>query len=211
MRTFLQTILLACLMGLPSLFAQDYFLAKRGPFNPDIPSPEAFLGYEIGDMHTRHDRMVAYLQTLANLSPRATLVQYGQTHGKRPLVILIISSEDNMNQLMDHRKAHLQLCDPDAEMPDISQLPVFINLVYNVHGNEPSGGEASLLTAYTLVASEHEEVKRYRDQSIIFVDPAINPDGRDRHTHWANMFQGNPLVSDPQDAEHSRLAARNPP
>jgi hypothetical protein len=38
---------------------------------------------------------------------------------------------------------------------------------------------------------------------VIFVDPTINPDGRDRHTHWANMYQGNPMVSDPQDAEHS--------
>ena len=36
-------------------FAQDYFLENFGPYNENIQSPEEFLGYEIGDQHTRHD------------------------------------------------------------------------------------------------------------------------------------------------------------
>ena len=39
----------------------------------------------------------------------------------------------------------------------------------------------------------------------IFIDPVINPDGRDRHSHWANMYKGDPLVADPLDAEHNEV------
>ncbi|MEO1587730.1 MAG: hypothetical protein AAFS00_10620 [Bacteroidota bacterium] len=46
-------------------FAQDYYFKDKGPFNPDIPTPQSFLGYEIGEYHTRHDLMVLYLQRLA--------------------------------------------------------------------------------------------------------------------------------------------------
>ena len=72
-----------------------------------------------------------------------------------------------------------------------------------MHGNEPSSSEAALLTAYTLVSSESDEIKNYLSQSIILLDPTINPDGRDRHTHWANTYKGSPIVADPQDAEHN--------
>ena len=42
----------------------------------------------------------------------------------------------------------------------------------------------------------------YLENGIIQIDPTINPDGRDRHTQWANQFKANPLVGDPMDAEH---------
>ena len=98
--------------------------------------------------------------------------------------------------------------DPEAEMPETESLPVFVNLGYNVHGNEPSSSEAAMLAAYTLLASQHPEIRKFRDQAVFFIDPTINPDGRDRHTHWANMFQANPLVSDPLDAEHNEAWPR---
>ncbi len=82
-------------------------------------------------------------------------------------------------------------------------LPVFINLAYNVHGNEPSSSEAALLTAYTFAASDNPEIRNYLRHAVLFIDPAINPDGRDRHTQWANSYLGDPAVSDPQDAEHN--------
>ena len=56
--------------------AQDYFFKDKAPFNPEIPSPEAFLGYPIGEQHTRHDQIVAYLTELAALSDRATISTY---------------------------------------------------------------------------------------------------------------------------------------
>jgi hypothetical protein len=182
--------------------AQDYYFQKYHPFVSEIPSPEEFLGYGIGENHTRHDRIVAYLEKLAELSERAEIHEYGKTHEGRPLVILTVSNTRNLARLGELREQHLQYTDPaSTEKPD--NLPVFINLAYNVHGNEPSSSEAALLTAYTFVASENPEITGYLQNAVLFIDPAINPDGRDRHTQWANTYKGNPLVTDPQDAEHN--------
>ena len=195
-------IWVALLLALP-LHGQDYFFKKFHPFIEAIPSPEAYLGYPIGAHHTRHDRIVGYLERLSEVSDRATLHDYGRTHEGRRLVILTISTPNNMAELPDLKDRHLAYTKPNSQINQDSDLPVFINLAYNVHGNEPSSSEAAMLTAYTLVASRNPEIVNYLENAVIFIDPTINPDGRDRHSHWANMYQGNPMVADPQDAEHN--------
>lgn len=189
-------------------FAQDYFYGDQGPFDANIPSPEAFLGYPIGMHHTRYDRIVAYLEKLAELSPKATIYQYGMTHEYRPLVILTVTSEANQNNLEALKQKHLEVVNTNTTIDDFSGIPAFINLGYNVHGNEPSSSEAAMLTAYTLVASQSSDVATYLDQGVIMIDPTINPDGRDRHSHWANMYKGTPMVDDPDDVEHNEAWPR---
>ncbi|MGI9551043.1 MAG: M14 metallopeptidase family protein [Aurantibacter sp.] len=196
-------LLLLLLFCGTSLFGQDYFFKKYQPFNESVPSPEEFLGYGIGEHHTRHDLIVAYLQKLAEVSDRASVYQYGKTHEGRKLMMLTVTSAENLAKLDDLKQQHLQFVDPTSDASNYSEVPIFINLAYNVHGNEPSSSEAALLTAYTFVASESAEIKKYLDNGVIFIDPTINPDGRDRHTQWANTYQGNPEVADPQDAEHN--------
>ncbi len=196
-------LFLLFLCGSFSMLSQNYFYGDQGPFDEKIPSPATFLGYEIGDYHTRHDRVVAYFRTLASLSDKATLTVYGKTHEKRELVILNISNTSNINNLENLRKQHIELVDVDKPLPDVNKLPVFINLAYNVHGNEPSSTEAAMLTAYTLIASKSDAVSSYLENAVVFIDPTINPDGRDRHTHWANTRRGTPLVADRYDIEHN--------
>ncbi|MCE2612655.1 M14 family metallopeptidase [Flavobacteriaceae bacterium D16] len=199
----LKRLVWVLLLSTQAFYAQDYFFKKYHPFQSQVPSPEDYLGYPIGAHHTRHDRIVGYLEMLAEVSDRATLYDYGRTHEGRRLVILTISTPENIGQLPNLKERHLAYTQPNANLSPDPNLPVFINLAYNVHGNEPSSSEAALLTAYTLTASDHPEILNYLKNAVIFVDPTINPDGRDRHTQWANMYQGNPLVEDPQDAEHN--------
>ena len=201
MRIFLLTFL-----ATTSLVGQDYFTERYQPFQPSIPSPETFLEYEIGSQHTRHDQIVAYLQELAAVSDQAEITYYGKTHEGRKLTLLIVSTSENLAELKSIQKQHLDYAEGRLETrPDI---PAIINLAYNVHGNEPSSSEAALLAAYTLVASEDPQIQSFRENAIIFIDPTINPDGRDRHTQWANTYKGSPLVSDPLDAEHNEAWPR---
>ena len=95
----LKKCLLSLLWVCTSVSAQDYFLKKYEPYDPKIPSPEAFLEYGIGEKHTRHDLIVSYLMTLAELSDRASIEVYGRSHEGRKLVILTISSSDNVSRL----------------------------------------------------------------------------------------------------------------
>jgi len=196
-------IIPALLFWVGATTAQDYFFEKYKPFDTAIPSPEEFLGYGIGEHHTRHDLIVAYLTKLAEVSNRASIEEYGRTHEGRKLVMFRISAPKNLQNLETLKSQHLAFIDPSKNPTNYDETPIFVNLGYNVHGNEPSSSEAALLTAYTFTASTNPEIERYLNDAVLFIDPTINPDGRDRHTYWANMYQGNPMVSDPQDAEHN--------
>ncbi len=200
--------LIISLFVVNTLYSQDYFYKDKAPFNSDIPSPEEFLGRPIGDQHTRHDLIVAYLTKLAELSDRAEIETYGHTHEMRKLVMLRVSTPQNLSNLESIKSQHLQYVDPNANPTNYNELPIFVNLGYNVHGNEPSSSEAALLTAYTLVASNSTEVMNYLENAVIFIDPTINPDGRDRHTQWANQFLAKEIVSDGSDAEHNEAWPR---
>lgn len=181
----------------------DYFFPEDITFDETIPSPSEFLGYEIGEWHTRHARLVSYLEKLAEISPNAQIQTIGYTHEMRPQVILTISSENNLSDLESIRKKHLQHANPDNSAGEVEEMPVIVHLGYNVHGNEPSSSEVSMLVAYYLVAAQNPEVKNYLDKGIFHIEPALNPDGRDRHTTWVNSNKGNPPVSDPWDREHN--------
>ena len=189
-------ILLALLFFLPLLtFGQpDYFYPSAKALNKSIPSPQDFLGYPIGSHHTRHDKIVEYFKLLDQLSDRVAVEEIGKTVGERVQVVAKITSAANHAKLEEIRMKNLE---------GSADIPLIIQLGYNVHGNEPSSSEAAMLTAYYLTASEDEETLKWLSEMVILVDPVYNPDGRDRHTHWANMHKGSPLVADPQDREHN--------
>ncbi len=199
MKKFFSLILLCVTCHLD---AQDIFLEEFGPYIDQVPSPATFLGYEIGDHHTRYDRIVSYFEKLAAVSDRASFQVYGRTYGHRDLIMLTVTSAQNHQSLDQIQANHLRRNDPSVSTWADSD-PVIIQLGYGVHGNESSSAEAAMLTAYILVASEHPDVIRYLNEAVVFIDPVINPDGRDRHTHWVNMHKGNVLVKDPIDIEHN--------
>jgi hypothetical protein len=201
----MKNILMGLLIISTCTFAQNsYFFPAGVTFDPAIPTPEQFLGYPIGDWHTRHDRIVSYFQELARVSPKAHFQIIGYTNERRPQVVLTITSVENYARIEDIRKEHLKLADP-TQTVNTSTMPVIITHGYNVHGNEPSSSEAAMLTAYYLIAAQGTEAERALKDAIIHIDPNYNPDGRDRHSNWANMHKGFPPVSDPMDREHNEV------
>ena len=179
----------------------NYFYPNKGNFDASIPTPEQFLGYAIGEQHTRHDRIVAYLKELDRLSDKVSFEIIGETFEHRAQVVAIFSSPENHKNIEQIRLQHLSNQTNGTNI----KVPLVIHLAYNVHGNEPSSSEAALLTAYYLTASQSEQTKEWLNNMIITLDPVINPDGRDRHTQWANMHKGTPPVADPNDREHNEI------
>ncbi len=180
---------------------QNYFYPNSGNFNQQIPTPEQFLGYAIGTQHTRHDKLVEYFRELDRLSDRMTMQVIGETFEHRQQITAVFTSPQNHAKIEDIRKAHLA----GQQTGNTANIPLVIHLGYNVHGNEPSSSEAAMLTAYYIVASQSEEAIKWMNEMVILMDPVINPDGRDRHTHWANMHKAEPPVADPFDREHTEI------
>lgn len=172
-------------------------------FNPSVTSPKEFFGFEVGHRHLRHDQVAAYMQALADQSDRISIQKYGQTHGGRPLLLLTITSQKNQARLSEIKRRHRALAKTDGEpMPDLSDLPVVMNMGYGVHGDEPSATNTSPLVAHYLAAAEGEEIEQILENSVILLDPSLNPDGFDRFARWANTFRGRVLNSDPAHIEH---------
>lgn len=197
---FLITLWLA--LQLQAGYSQNaYFFGPAGPFDTRIPTPEQFLGYPIGSHYTRHDQLVAYLKELARLSDRVKLDVIGKTYEERQQIILTITTPENLRQLETLRQEHLQQADPGK--PALGNTaPVVIWLGYSVHGNETSSGEAALLTAYYLAASQSAETQEWLKNAIVLIDPSLNPDGRDRAANWHNSYKSFPNSADPLDKEH---------
>lgn len=199
--------LLAAVLCISSKAQNNYFFPAGTTFDPAIPTPEQFLGYPIGDWHTRHDRIVSYFEELGRVSPKAHFQIIGYTYERRAQVVLTITSPENYAKIDEIQKEHQKLADPSQSV-SVSGMPVIVTLGYNVHGNEPSSSEAAMLTAYYLIARQGAEADQALRESVIHIDPNYNPDGRDRHSNWANMHKGFPPVADPLDREHNEVWPR---
>lgn len=179
-----------------------YYLPGTVSYNKSIPAPASYLGYEVGEWHVTHDKLVGYMKLLADASDRAVWEEYGKSWEGRPLGNLIVTSSENMKRLEDIRLEHLKLSDPDSSQGmNTAEMPVIIKLGYGVHGNESSAQNSSMLTAYYLVAGEGAAIDSILDNAVIIIDPALNPDGLQRHSTWVNMYRGMTLNPDPASRE----------
>ena len=77
------TSIVVFMVGMTVQAQENYFYPNSGRFNPAIPTPEQYLGYAIGEQHTRHDQLVNYFRELDRLSDRITLEVIGKTFENR--------------------------------------------------------------------------------------------------------------------------------
>ncbi len=162
-----------------------------------LQSPSEFLGYEIGDQFTRHADVIHYFEHVANTSNMVSYHTYGKTNERRPLTYAIISSEENLGNIENIRQNHLKnagIIEGSAN----SELAV-VWLSYNVHGNEASSTEAAMQTIYELITKKSAWLKN----TVVIMDPCINPDGRDRYVNWYNQVKATPYNTDQSATEHN--------
>jgi len=182
----------------------DYYLPKNKLYDPAVPTPFQFFGHEPGEWHLTHDKIYFYMLELAKSSDRAIWEEYGRSYENRPLGQLIISSPDNIRKIEQLRLEHVALCDPSvSDKADISGMPLFIKLGYGIHGNESSAQNASALVAYYLVAGQGEEINEILKNTVVLIDPALNPDGMQRHSTWVNTTRSLNNNPDPASWEFS--------
>ncbi|WP_299528627.1 M14 family metallopeptidase [Ulvibacterium sp.] len=180
MKQFLLTLLLAIL-----------------PFSvvpQDLKSPSEFLGYPLGTQFTRHHQVVDYYKYLAEKAPdRMQFLEYGKTNEGRLLFLAYLSSAENMGNLENIRTEHLRSMRGEG-----NASKVIVWLSYNVHGNESVGTEASMKTIHSLL----KENSDYLKNTVVIIDPCLNPDGRDRYVNWYNQYKNTPYTVDPNSTEH---------
>ena len=166
-------------------------------YSQSIQSPSEFLGYEIGARFTRHHKVVAYFKYVSTALKNVKLEKYGETNEHRPLYVTYISSQENIINLENIRKKNLSQTGIIAG--NATNKKAIVWLSYNVHGNEASSTEAAMLTLYELVTNK----KAWLENTVVILDPCINPDGRDRYVNWFNQVKSTPYNIDQNAKEHS--------
>ncbi len=185
----------------------DYYMPEGVTFDKSIPTPEQVLGAEVGEWHVRHDQLVNYMYAVAEASDRVTITEYARSYENRPFLMLTITSPQNHRNIDKIKNEHVQLTNPDKSANlDTSKMPVVVSLHYSIHGNEPSGTNASMLVVYYLAAAQGREINQMLENTVILVDPSINPDGLNRFASWANTHRSlNVAVTDPNSREFNEM------
>ena len=170
-----------------------------------VQSPDQFLGYKLGSRYTPHYKVVNYFRHVAQANPSMVkLEQYGETNEGRPLLLAFVSNASNISNLENIRLNNLRLAGLAADKTAGSEsAPVIVWLSYNVHGNETSSTEAAMLTIWELVNPDNSRTKEWLKNTVVLIDPCINPDGRDRYVNWFNSVVGKVANPQPFPREHS--------
>jgi len=167
-----------------------------------VKSPDAFLGYPLGSRFTPHHQIIAYFKYLAGINKNIQLISYGKTYEHRELIAAVISSKENMDNLEQIRKTNLSLSKAEKGI-NLNKQPAILWLSYNVHGNEASSSEASMKTLYTFAESSDLNVKEWLKNTVVIIDPCLNPDGRERYVNFFNSVKRDIPDADPDAREHN--------
>ncbi len=177
-----------------SLLCSFFVLISFSLLAQELKSPSEFLGYPLGTQFTRHHEVVDYFQYVASSVPELVQLQeYGKTNERRPLMLAFISSAENLGKLEQIRQEHLKNTNGEG-----NPSKAIVWLSYNVHGNESVSTEVSMQTLFELLTVK----KEYLEDTVVIMDPCINPDGRERYVNWYNSYGNAPNNVDPNSKEH---------
>jgi hypothetical protein len=180
-----------------------YFLPQGGQtYHPQIPTPESVLGFQIGQQHADWGQVTEYMKVLAACSDRVTVRETGRTYQHRPFIEVVFTSAENQRNIDRIKEEHLKLSDVNRSGTlALKDMPVVVSLIYCIHGNEPSGVNASLAVAYHLAAAQGSEIDELLANEIIVMTPGANPDGINRFASWVNSTRSLTDVSDLKSRE----------
>ena len=170
-------------------------LVDHLPVSSSIPSPKSILGYHIGEPKrlTYYADILRYYRALAAASPRVKVIELGKTEEGRESVMVFISSEDSIRNLEQNRKNLARLADPRGLTPEqakdiVAQTKPLYTLSGGLHSAELGPPEMMMELAYRLVTEDSDLIKKVRDNVIVSILPAADPDGRDRNIDWYNKY-----------------------
>jgi hypothetical protein len=163
----------------------------RGPYRANVPRPDSLLGHPLGTRHTMYHEQQGVFDRMIAGSDRVRTEVIGRTAEGKVMRVLIISAPENLARLDQIRADLAALADPRrttaAQAAEIAgRIPAVAVLSHSIHGNEPAGFEASMQTAYQLLASDEPGTLEILRNVVTIINPSQNPDGHERFAAWNN-------------------------
>ena len=156
-----------------------------------IPSPKDVLGHHIGAPATLtyYADILKYYRALAAATPRVKVETIGKSDEDRELVVVWVSSDENMQTLQRNRDNLARIADPRTlSAEQIKQLIAttkpHYHLMGGLHSGETGPSEMLMELVYRLATETSPLIKQIRDNVIVSVTPVADADGRDRNVDW---------------------------
>ncbi len=161
-------------------------------------TPEAFLGFKVGADKKLADysQIKAYFEKLAQESPRLKLLTIGTSTLKKPMIMAVITAEENMAKLDRFREIVKKLRDPRTlPVEEARKLAkegkVFVLITGSLHATEIAASQASMELAYNLVTGKTLfDAKKVLSDVIVLLCPTHNPDGNQMVIDWYKKYLG---------------------
>ena len=155
-----------------------------------VPAPSEVLGFEPGDDYQLGlwGELLPYYEALAAASDRVELREIGETVLGKPLIVLFISSPENLAALDRHREnaralAHAEISEEEAiRISREGKAVVWIDA--GLHATEVAPPQMTPLLAHRVATEDSEEMRKIRDEVILILMPCMNPDGLDIVASW---------------------------
>lgn len=184
-------IVTALLLGL----ATGPVLADEAP-----PRFEEVNGYDFGERIMPNHHAVRYLEALEAASDRISTVELGETFEGRRQVAGILTSAENHDRLDEIQENARVLGDPRRGEASIEDQPTVVWFAAAIHGNELSGAEGLLQLVEELVRAEDDAaIDEILANTVILVDPVMNPDGREAFVNFNHRRYGSEPRATPED------------
>jgi hypothetical protein len=156
-----------------------------------MPTPKDVLGHHVGEPKklTYYADMLKYYRALAAATPRVKVVTIGKSNEERELVVIYVGSDESIRNLDQYRMYLGQLADPRTITPQqaaqiIAKAKPLYHLSGGLHSAEVGPSEMLMELAYRLAVEDSPIINAIRDNVIVSITPAADPDGRDRIVDW---------------------------
>lgn len=174
---------------------------RSAPSSPLVPSPKAVLGFTPGDEHTIADwrQITDYFSKLDKASDRVLVQTIGETTLKRPIIVALISSRENILARDKYKEIQRKLADPrlvknDQEREHLIETgKVVVTISCSIHSTEIVASQMSMQLAYELATAQDAATREILQNTILVLIPSANPDGIDIVANWYRKTLGTPF------------------
>jgi len=188
-------------------------------YDQPVPTETQVLGHKL--THLKVDQIYAYMQAVDDASDRVVTGTYGTSWNGAPLRYALVSDPKNLSPFALNALSHdaQRLRDPrlpeDAALKIEARIPAILSIGANVHGNEPSGSEATLRTLYELAARSDCAATQVLDNAVVLLIPTQNPDGRTlnrrRNAYFFDLNRDDWARTQPETDARIELFRKYPP
>ncbi len=191
-------------------------LVDHLPLVKGIPTPKDVLGHYIGAPRTLtyYADILKYYRALAAATPRVKVETIGKSDEGRDLVVVWVSSEQNMKALQQNRDNLAKLADPrgltDEQVRRLTATTrPHYHLVGGLHSTETGPSEMLMELVYRLATETSPIITQIRNNVYVSVTPVADADGRDRNVDW--LYRGLEVAAQTPPTATSAPAAQAAP